>query len=104
MVVAVVSYRRAASRTLGSSSPGLSAPDSMSLAMALLSWRYLAMPGLYRRHAVRRCTVICARVARLRAAGALLGSAPFCTSAEEAGVRRRLGKRGLAVATGLFLA
>jgi hypothetical protein len=43
MVEPVVLYRSAASRMLGSSSPGLSSPVSMSLAISWLTCRYLAM-------------------------------------------------------------
>ena len=45
MVEPVVLYRSAASRMLGSSSPGPSSPESMSLAISSLTCRYLAMTG-----------------------------------------------------------
>jgi len=43
MVAAVVSYLRAAWRTLSNSSPAASFPDAMPSAMSLLTCKYLAM-------------------------------------------------------------
>ena len=46
IVEAVVSYRCAAWRMLGSSSPPASIPAATLSAMSLLTWRYRAMSGM----------------------------------------------------------
>src|ERR1039457_2306828 len=83
MVELVVLYRFAASRMLSSSSPDPRTPDSMSLAISLLTCRYLAMAGLYRRSQAEaaNCELRAARV-RPRERVLLLSSAPVCSSTE----------------------
>src|ERR1039457_4540004 len=83
MVELVVLYRFAASRMLGSSSPDPSTPDSISLAISLLTCRYLAMAGLYRRSQAEaaHCELRAASV-RPRERVLLLCSGPFCSNTE----------------------
>src|SRR5438552_18848090 len=83
MVEPVVWYRFAASRMLGSSSPGASTPDSTWPAISLLTCRYLAMARTLPATAGSGMHVFSMPVVVLAAwAGAPVGSAPFCTRAE----------------------